>query len=104
MQFFLEATRMRSWMLVIAHPGNEAMFFALFITALLKTKSAGQAGFLQQKTSARPHGTTSAPGLYICICPPRGLFPLSLPFCRFVCLRRKLSPLAHVSSSGNRQY
>ncbi len=46
MQFFLEATQMRSWMLVIAHPTNEAMFFAPFITALLKTKSAGQAGFL----------------------------------------------------------
>jgi hypothetical protein len=89
-------------MLVIAHPGNEAMFFAPFITALLKTKSAGQAGFLQQKTSARPHGTTSAPGLHICICPAGFVSALS-PVLLF-CLFAAKAPLAHVSSSGNCQY
>jgi hypothetical protein len=95
---------MHSWMLVIAHPGNEAMFFAPFITALLKTKSAGQAGFLQQKKArqaARDHICAGTPHLHL---PPRGLFPLSLPFCRFDCLRRKLSPLTHMSSSGNCHY
>jgi hypothetical protein len=67
---------------VIAHPGNEAMFFAPLITALLKTKSAGHGSFAAEKGPPRrlgPHLRRDSTSTFGAAWFVSALFPV-LPF------------------------